>query len=217
MIRASTVSMLATLARASREGLKNLTFSGRWCFRRRTSGPRGTSAASDRSLCWLDWGNSMEHPELANVFGRERIDDRQIAEVIGIIHGIIADGQINQAEVEYLRKYLDGRLHITKNPVVRVLGERVEQVLADGILDAEEATDLMETLKSFVGGDFERGEITKASNLPLCAPPPTPMQFRGTLCASPAPSLSGREKTARPPCERLVPTLDRLMPRHAIS
>lgn len=119
----------------------------------------------------------MRASDMHNVFGRERIDDRLIGEVLGIAHGILADGVINHAEVEYLAKWLAAREHVTANPVVRLLHERVRGVLSDGVLDADEAKDLMSTLVSFVGGDFESGELTRSTSLPLCAPPPTPMSF----------------------------------------
>lgn len=120
----------------------------------------------------------MPDNELLNVFNRERIDDRQVAEVIGIAHGIIADGKVNQTEVEYLQKWLASRVHITGNPVVRLLHDRVQAIMADGIVDDDEARDLMDTLVAFAGGDFEMGEPGKASSLPLCNPAPK-MQFYG--------------------------------------
>jgi NAD-dependent DNA ligase len=121
----------------------------------------------------------MSKNEMHNQFGRERIDDRTIAEVIGIAHGMMADGAINQAEVEYLQRWLDARAHVTSNPVVRVLRDRIALIMADGIMDAEEAKDLMSTLTAFVGGELEDGELTKSTSLPLCAPAPSPMSFYG--------------------------------------
>jgi NAD-dependent DNA ligase len=115
------------------------------------------------------------------------IDDRQVSEVIGIAHGIIADGGVNQAEAEYLHKWLDAREHVTGNPVIRPLNDRLRRILADGVLDADEAADLLITLTAFAGGDFEAGEITKATSLPLCNPAPTmvfsgsPICFTGTF------------------------------------
>ncbi|MCJ2131474.1 BRCT domain-containing protein [Methylobacterium sp. E-045] len=115
-----------------------------------------------------------------NRVGAERIDDRQVAEVIGIAHGIIADGSVSQAEVEYLQKWLEARVNVTSNPVVRLLRDRVNEVLADGIVDEDEAKDLMSTLSAFAGGDFEKGELTKSTSLPLCNPFPS-MVFHGSL------------------------------------
>jgi NAD-dependent DNA ligase len=98
--------------------------------------------------------------------------------VIGIVHGIIADGTVNQTEVEYLQKWLAARAHVTSNPIVSVLQRRIEQVVADRIVDVDEARELMATLSAFAGGDFESGELTKSTSLPLCNPAPT-MNFSG--------------------------------------
>jgi hypothetical protein len=122
----------------------------------------------------------MHDQEVLVSFGRERIDDRQVSEVVGIAHGIIADGVVSPGEVEYLRKWLAARVGLTANPVVRLLYERVQAIMADGVMDKDEAKDLMSTLVSFVGGDFEEGEITKATSLPLCAPVPAPLSFPGS-------------------------------------
>jgi NAD-dependent DNA ligase len=124
----------------------------------------------------------MPDSEMYNVFGRERIDDRQVAEVIGIAHGIIADGTVNQAEIEYLQKWLAARAHVTGNPIVSVLQRRIKQVMADGIVDGDEAKDVMETLAAFAGGDFETGELTRATSLPLCDPAPTMTFYGSPIC-----------------------------------
>ena len=115
-------------------------------------------------------------------FNHAGIDDRQISELIGLAHGIIADGVVNQSEADYLHKWLGAREHITDNPVIRLLNERVRHILADGVLDAEEAADLLVTLTAFAGGDFEKGEITKATSLPLCDPAPTMSFIDATIC-----------------------------------
>lgn len=73
-------------------------------------------------------------------------------ELIGLAHGIIADGAVNQAKAEYLFKWIVANAEQTDNPVLRLLYGRVEQVLADGVLDPEEAADLLETLTRFCAG-----------------------------------------------------------------
>jgi NAD-dependent DNA ligase len=129
----------------------------------------------------------MSSAVMHNRMGSERIDERQISEIIGIAHGIISDGSVTQAEVEYLQKYLAAREHVTSNPVVRILKDRVDSVLADGVVDAQEAAELMVTLTAFAGGDFEHGEVTKSTSLPLCDPYPSltfygaPITFTGTF------------------------------------
>lgn len=69
------------------------------------------------------------------------MDDRLVNELIGLAHGIIADGAVNQAEAEYLFKWIVANAEQTDNPVLKLLYGRVEKVLADGVLDPEEAAD----------------------------------------------------------------------------
>jgi NAD-dependent DNA ligase len=110
--------------------------------------------------------------ELHRFFGRARLDDRQINELIGLAHGLIADSELNDAEVEYLRKWLVANQDVSKNPVTGNLLRRIDVMLSDGVLDAIERKELFETLRKFSGGDFELGEVLKATELPLDHPPP---------------------------------------------
>ena len=45
-------------------------------------------------------------------------------------------------------------------------------MLKDNVLDKEESKELLETLKKFTGSDFELGELSKASSLPIDQPEP---------------------------------------------
>jgi NAD-dependent DNA ligase len=110
--------------------------------------------------------------ELHSIFSRARLDDRQINELIGLARGLIADGTVNQAEAEYLQKWLAANIGVTGNPVIGNLYHRVNEMLADNRLDADESKELCETLTKFSGGDFELGEVLKSSTLPLDEPPP---------------------------------------------
>jgi NAD-dependent DNA ligase len=121
----------------------------------------------------------MEDIPLNRLFNRARVDDRQVNEVIGMAHGIIADGQVNQQEIEYLFKWLVANLEVGQNPVVILLFQRIKAALSDGQFDAEESRELLELLTRFAGGNFEMGETLKASTLPLCDPQPQ-IEFEGS-------------------------------------
>jgi NAD-dependent DNA ligase len=110
--------------------------------------------------------------EFYNEVGGDRITSRQIDELIGIARGLVADNKINQMEVEFLQKWLAANHHISDQPVIRVLYGRISMMMADGILDNEEAKDLLETLNQFSNRDFELGEVLKSTTLPLCDPAP---------------------------------------------
>jgi NAD-dependent DNA ligase len=116
--------------------------------------------------------------EFYNRVGNDRIGSRQIDELIGIARGLIADDKINQQEVEFLQKWLAANMVISDEPVVRVLFRRVNEVLADGLVDEEEKVELLDTLSRFTNRDFELGEVLKPTSLPLSNPQP-PLTFEG--------------------------------------
>lgn len=124
----------------------------------------------------------MSETKLHLLFNRARVDDRQINELIGFAHGIIADGIVNQAEAEYLFKWIAANASLTDNAVINLLYRRVDKILADGQLDPEEAADLLETLTRFCAGDFEIGEALKATTLPFCEPFPTIKFTNANFC-----------------------------------
>jgi NAD-dependent DNA ligase len=110
---------------------------------------------------------------LLNRYGRERISDRQIDELVGLAKGIAADGQIHQSEVEFLQNWLAANLAVSDQPLIGTLYQRVNTILADGVVDEEEKAELLDTLLQFTGQPGELGEALKATTLPLCAPAPT--------------------------------------------
>jgi NAD-dependent DNA ligase len=74
--------------------------------------------------------------------------------------------------VEFLQKWLAVNASISDQPVIRTLYRRIDEVLVDGVLDADECAELLETLNSFSNRDFELGEVLKSTTLPLCHPAP---------------------------------------------
>ncbi|WOB78528.1 BRCT domain-containing protein [Brevundimonas nasdae] len=117
-----------------------------------------------------------------NKLSSDRITARQIDELVGLARGIAADGDLNQAEVKFLQKWLAANTVVSDQPVIRTLYARINEVLADGVLDDDEKVMLLETLNNFSSRDFELGEVLKSSTLPLCDPAPA-LQFSGrTYC-----------------------------------
>lgn len=137
--------------------------------------------------------------ELLNRLGGDRIASRQVDELVGLARGLAADGDINQAEAEFLQKWLAANIAISQQPLIRTLYERINEALADGVLDDEEKASLLETLGSFSNGDFELGEVLKPSTLPLCDPPPT-LSFTGRTYCFTGTFIYGQRKA----CERAV-------------
>lgn len=110
--------------------------------------------------------------QLFNRLNNDRLESRQIDELIGLARGIIADGEVSEGEVAFLEKWLVNNLSISNHPMIRLLYNRIEAVLGDGVADAEERADLLATLESFTASDIKLGEAMKSSSLPLCNPAP---------------------------------------------
>ena len=107
-----------------------------------------------------------------NRVGSERISSRQVDELIGLAHGLAADGALNQSEIEFLQKWLAANDSISVQPILGALYDRVNSILADGVADTDECRDLLAVLAELSNGDFELGESLKSTSLPLCNPPP---------------------------------------------
>ena len=116
---------------------------------------------------------SLKDEAFCNRVSGDRISSRQIDELIGIARGLCADEVINQAEVEFLQAWLAANMHLADQPLVRLLYDRVAEILADGSVDPDEQIDLLHDLKSLSANDLELGEVLKSTTLPLCHPPPS--------------------------------------------
>lgn len=113
-------------------------------------------------------------------YGKSRIETRQIDELVGLARGLVADGVVNQAEVEFLQKWLAANIGAIEQPFLYRLYKRVVDILSDGVVDASEKAELLETLSCFANSDFELGETLRATTLPLCTPAPK-LSFSGKV------------------------------------
>lgn len=115
-----------------------------------------------------------------NMVGGDRLRSRQIDELIGLTRGVAADGSINQAEVEFLQTWLAANLAISDQPIMRILYDRIADILRDGVADKDECDELLRTLESLAGPHMELGEVLKSTSLPFCDPAPV-LSFTGRL------------------------------------
>lgn len=137
--------------------------------------------------------------QLYNQLGGDRITARQVDELVGLARGVAADGDLNLAEVEFLQKWLAANLAVSNQPLIGTLYRRINDVLADGQMDAEEKALLLDTLNSFSSRDFELGEVLKSSTLPLCDPAPS-LSFAGRSYCFTGTFIYGQRKA----CEAAV-------------
>ena len=89
--------------------------------------------------------------EMFTRFNRKNIDDRQIDTLIGLSKGLIADGKVDQAEAECLMGWLVQSRQASDNPIILNLLDKVDSMLEDGVLDAEESDELIGILRKVTG------------------------------------------------------------------
>lgn len=133
------------------------------------------------------------------IYSKERLSDRQVSELIGIARGILADGNIVDAEIEFLQKWLVAHQDVSHNSVVAKLVNRIDEVLHDNVVTEDERADLLETLQKLTSSDFELGEELKATTLPIDDPAPA-IKFEGMKFTFTGTFTTGQRKD----CEKLV-------------
>lgn len=121
-------------------------------------------------------------PFLINAFRNGATADRQIDELIGIIKGVLADGMVSQGEVEFLLAWMDSNRRVANVWPAKVLYPRLAAAMADGKLDLQEESEILELLTKTVGGNTapQNGIASDSTRLPLTEPA-RPIQFSGQV------------------------------------
>jgi len=113
-----------------------------------------------------------------NKLNRDRLEVRQVDELIGLAKGLVADGKIVNAELEFLVRWLVANREIVRDPLVSGLYRQVQAMLSDGVFTDEERGELFTILQQFGSRPMEDGEPMLASELPFSKPLPE-MGFAG--------------------------------------
>ncbi|TFZ08185.1 BRCT domain-containing protein [Ramlibacter humi] len=77
------------------------------------------------------------------------------AALVGIVQGLLADGQLNDQEIQFLNKWLTAADAVNGVWPGSAIHAKVNEILADGHVTAEERSHLVEVLEGFVGGKFD--------------------------------------------------------------
>jgi NAD-dependent DNA ligase len=122
--------------------------------------------------------------------------------LIGICSGLLADEELNEAEVRFLDHWLRDHEDIVSVWPGDVIAKRVREVLADGIVTKEELEHLKQTLKDLIGGTLQDTGATNglATRLPVNDDCAIPVNFRDTAFCFTGNFLFG----TRSACERAV-------------
>lgn len=77
------------------------------------------------------------------------------AALIGIVQGIMADGNLNDSEIQFLRSWLADAETVALSWPGTVIKAQVETILADGSVSDEERMHLSLTLNQLIGGKLD--------------------------------------------------------------
>ena len=78
-----------------------------------------------------------------------------INELLGLLLGIIADGEITKEELAQLESWLDQNKHIAEFWPTNEIAKRISKINEDGVVTKEELDDLLEAVKQLTGNDYE--------------------------------------------------------------
>ncbi|SDF69151.1 hypothetical protein SAMN05216571_101234 [Onishia taeanensis] len=105
-------------------------------------------------------------------FSQARVNDRNMDELIGISRGLIADGQIVQAEAEFLLRWIEQASSMGEDPIFKMMVSRIGDMMEDGVLDQDESAELLQMLQALTGEDGKIHHYKRPSDLPLDNPLP---------------------------------------------
>ena len=99
---------------------------------------------------------------------------RDLCEMLGVVKGVLADGRLVEEEAHALAAWMNAHKDVMRTYPGRVVGERLQSIFRDGVIDEMERRDLRDLLEDMVGGAPGLiGDVTAPTDLPLYDPPPT--------------------------------------------
>jgi len=128
--------------------------------------------------------------------------ERDIAEMLGLAKGVLADGVVNEQEAILIHQWLLAHPDACSVWPGNVLTDRLERIFADRTVTDDEREDLRQLLTQLVGGDAGIvGVQNAATALPFDAPAPEVVFSRGVFV------LTGQFATGpRSTCQKLTCT-----------
>ncbi len=98
-----------------------------------------------------------------------RLLKRSCESLIGLCRGMLADGFLADEEILFLKNWLDENDMLAATWPGEVVYKRINQVLADGVIDKSERKYLTDTLESLIGGTMQETGATEGlpTDLPV--------------------------------------------------
>lgn len=84
------------------------------------------------------------------------------AGLVGLVHGILADGQLLDAEITYLHDWLVANESLALSWPGSAILQRIRAAAEDGRIDPAERAHLQQTLEQLIGGTLEEAAASAA-------------------------------------------------------
>lgn len=94
---------------------------------------------------------NLSHRDLAT---NVRLMGRSFESLLGIAAGIVADGEVNKQEIQFLSTWLSEHGELAMTWPGEVIFKRVQHILADGVITEEECLHMQKALTELIGGSF---------------------------------------------------------------
>lgn len=104
------------------------------------------------------------------VADRHRLLTRSAQTLLGICSGLIADGDLNDAEISFLQTWLLENQDIVSVWPGSVIADRIKSSIANGNISETDRSDLLATLRELTGTNFSETGSAQAdspANLPV--------------------------------------------------
>ena len=126
--------------------------------------------------------------------------NRAIEHLLGMVTGMVADGQLHDLEIKMLSTWLTTYPEATTQFPGSVIARRVSEVLADGIITEDERAHLLEVLLSLASADFSVTGSAAPEVITLPIDDSVDINFSDAMICFTGEFLYG----TRAACERLV-------------
>jgi NAD-dependent DNA ligase len=120
--------------------------------------------------------------------------------LIGICSGITADGTVHDREISFLQTWIKENDQVVNSWPGNVISQRIQAIMADGVITPEERADLLDMLQQITGNHFADtgAAATEGPALPIDDDPS--IFFRNMSFCFTGRFIYG----SRPACERAI-------------
>lgn len=84
----------------------------------------------------------------------QRLVTRSLNQLMGIVNGVLCDGNLHDSEVHFLSTWLEENDQLKTVYPASVIYRLIREALADGVLTLEEKEHLLKSLSAISGNDF---------------------------------------------------------------